>query len=185
LTGAQRTASWNQEQIARPHLARADRGRRAEDQRPPRSCAARASTRDEPRAAAHRRRAVLVDADRIVGIGDDFALIDIYPEMQQYVNPSMAYFGGPTAAGDPQFGDIVQHSGHGVVIGTGGTPRAGVVVYRGAGDTNSADAFAGDGAASPGDSGSAVRLANGETAGDLVGEHEADPLRRPEPVNGF
>lgn len=101
------------------------------------------------------------------GIGDDFALIDIYPEMQEFVNPSMAYFGGPTASGSPQVGDVVEHAGHGLVIGTGGTPRAGVVVYRGPGDTGG-DAFAWVGAASPGDSGSAVRLATGEAAGDLT-----------------
>ncbi|MGH3451164.1 MAG: hypothetical protein ACRDQW_10645 [Haloechinothrix sp.] len=102
------------------------------------------------------------------GIGDDFALIEIYPEMQQYVNPSMTYFGGPTGVGSPQFGDVVEHAGHGLVIGTGGTPRAGVVVYRGEGDTRGSDAFAWDGAASPGDSGSAVRLVAGEAAGDLT-----------------
>ncbi len=100
------------------------------------------------------------------GVGNDFALIDVRPEMEQYVNPSMAYFGGPTAAGSPQSGDVVEHSGHGLVVGTGGTPRAGVVVYRGAGDGG--DAFAWAGAASPGDSGSAVRLANGQAAGDLT-----------------
>jgi hypothetical protein len=102
------------------------------------------------------------------GIGDDFALIDIYPEMQQHVTPSMAYFGGPTAAGSPEVGDIVEHAGHGVVIGTGGTPRAGVVVYRGPGEQRRSDAFAWDGAASPGDSGSAVRTLTGEAAGDLT-----------------
>lgn len=102
------------------------------------------------------------------GIGDDFALIDIYPEMQQHVNPSMAYFGGPTAAGSPQVGDIVEHAGHGLVLGTGGTPRAGVTVYRGPGEERRSDAFAWDGAASPGDSGSPVRLLTGEAAGDLT-----------------
>lgn len=135
------------------------------------------------------------------GIGDDFALIDIYPEMQQHVNPSMAYFGGPTGVGDPQLGDLVAHVGHGVVIGTGGTPRAGVVVYRGPGEDDSesdeaghsqgkdgtkgdgnrdkrggpkgdkggtADAYAWDGAASPGDSGSPVRHVEGEAAGNLT-----------------
>ena len=102
------------------------------------------------------------------GIGSDFALIDIYPAMQQYVNPSMTYFGGPTGTGSPQPGDLVQHAGHGLVIGTGGTPRAGVVVYRGEGDTGGSDAFAWAGAASPGDSGSAVRLSSGEAAGDLT-----------------
>ncbi|GAA5124874.1 hypothetical protein [Haloechinothrix salitolerans] len=101
------------------------------------------------------------------GIGNDFALIDIYPAMQQYVTPSMAYFGGPTSKGDPRFGDLVEHAGHGLVIGTGGTPRAGVVVYRGSGE-NGGDAFAWDGAATPGDSGSAVREATGEAAGNLT-----------------
>jgi hypothetical protein len=100
------------------------------------------------------------------GIGDDFALIDIYPEMQQYVNPSMSYFAGPTSSGDPQFGDAVVHSGHGLVIGTGGTPRVGVVTYRGEGDGG--DAFGWDGEAMLGDSGSAVREATGEAAGDLT-----------------
>jgi hypothetical protein len=100
------------------------------------------------------------------GIGNDFALIDVSPAMEQYVNPSMAYFGGPTGVGSPQPGDVVEHAGHGLVIGTGGTPRAGVVVYRGNGDGG--DAFAWAGAASPGDSGSAVRLADGQAAGDLT-----------------
>ena len=100
------------------------------------------------------------------GVGDDFALIDIYPEMQQYVNPSMSYFAGPTGAGDPQFGDAVVHSGHGLVIGTGGTPRAGVVTYRGPGDGG--DAYGWDGLAAPGDSGSAVRNATGVAAGNLT-----------------
>jgi hypothetical protein len=100
------------------------------------------------------------------GIGNDFALIDVRPSMEQYVNPSMTYFGGPTGAGNPRPNDVVEHAGHGLVIGTGGTPRAGVVVYRGNGDGG--DAFAWVGAASPGDSGSAVRLANGQAAGDLT-----------------
>jgi hypothetical protein len=100
------------------------------------------------------------------GVGKDFALVDVRPSMEQHVNPSMAYFGGPTGVGSPQPGDVVEHAGHGLVIGTGGTPRAGVVVYRGRGDGG--DAFAWVGAASPGDSGSAVRLANGLAAGDLT-----------------
>lgn len=103
------------------------------------------------------------------GIGDDFALIDIYPEMQQYVNPSMAYFGGPTGSQAPAIGDTVVHVGHGVVIGTGGTPRPGVVTYTGPGDTNDpAAAYGWDGAASPGDSGSPVRHLGGPAAGNLT-----------------
>lgn len=102
------------------------------------------------------------------GIGDDFALIDVRPEMEQFVNPSTAYFGGPTSAGDPQVGDLVVHVGHGLVIGTGGTPRAGAVAYRGVGDKARSDAIAWAGAASPGDSGSPVQLVSGEAAGDLT-----------------
>jgi hypothetical protein len=98
------------------------------------------------------------------GVGDDFALIEIREEMVQHVNPSTAYFGGPTATGDPQLGDVVAHAGHGVGIGTGGTPRAGLVVYRGEGDTNRSDAFAWNGAAAPGDSGSFVVDVDGMTA---------------------
>lgn len=98
------------------------------------------------------------------GIGDDFALIEIHDEMVQHVNPSTAYYGGPTAEGDPQFGDLVAHAGHGVGIGTGGTPRAGLVVYRGEGDSANSDAYAWDGAAAPGDSGSFVVDLDGVTA---------------------
>lgn len=102
------------------------------------------------------------------GIGDDFALIEIRPEMVQHVNPSTAYFGGPTATGDPQFGDVVEHTGHGLVVGTGGTPRAGVTVYRGDGESSQSDAFAWDGVATPGDSGSPVLELDGTAAGDLT-----------------
>jgi hypothetical protein len=102
------------------------------------------------------------------GIGNDFALIQVSAAMQQHVTPSMAHFGGPTGAGSPQVGDICEHTGHGLVVGTGGTPRAGVVVYRGPGESGTSDAFAWDGAAAPGDSGSPVRLADGLAAGDLT-----------------
>lgn len=110
-----------------------------------------------------------VSLSRDNGIGDDFALINIYPAMQQYVNPSMAHWAGPTGAANPAVGDAVVHSGHGLVIGTGGTPRAGVVTYTGPGDTgNPRRAFGWDGAASPGDSGSAVRNLTGAAAGNLT-----------------
>lgn len=102
------------------------------------------------------------------GIGDDFALVAVRPRMQKHVNPSMAYFGGPTAAGDPRFGDLVEHVGHGLVIGTGGTPRAGAVVYRGRGEKPSSNAVGWVGAASPGDSGSPVRTVSGAGAGTLT-----------------
>jgi hypothetical protein len=59
--------------------------------------------------------------------------------------------------------------GHGVAVGTGGTPRAGVVAYTGGGDTNDdGAAYAWTGAASPGDSGSGVRAATGAAVGNLT-----------------
>ena len=101
------------------------------------------------------------------GIGDDFALIKIRADMQDLVNPSIAHVGGPTGVGNPQVGDIVLHSGHGVVIGTGGTPRAGIVTFRGPGE-NAGEIFGWNGLSTPGDSGSAVRLLGGAAAGDLT-----------------
>jgi hypothetical protein len=102
------------------------------------------------------------------GIGDDFALIEIREEMVEHVNPSTAFFGGPTATGDPQVGSLVAHAGHGLVIGAGGTPRAGVTVYRGDGEERGSDAVAYNGAASPGDSGSFLVDLDGMTAAGNV-----------------
>jgi hypothetical protein len=102
------------------------------------------------------------------GVGNDFALIDVRPQMEKHVNPSMTYFGGPTRVGAPAPGDVVEHAGHGLVIGAGGTPRAGVVAYRGTGDRNRGRAFSWVGASTPGDSGSAVRKANGAAVGNLT-----------------
>lgn len=103
------------------------------------------------------------------GIGKDFALVEVYPEMVQFVNPSMTHWGGPTGTNhDPAIGDPIVHSGHGVAIGTGGTPRAGVVTYVGNGDHNAESAYGWDGAAIFGDSGSAVRHANGLAEGNLT-----------------
>jgi hypothetical protein len=100
------------------------------------------------------------------GIGRDFALVEIRAEVAQLVNPSMAIVAGPTATAQPAFGDPVLHVGHGLAVGTGGTPRAGVVTYTGSGDGG--DAYGWDGVASPGDSGSAVRDARGEALGNLT-----------------
>jgi hypothetical protein len=117
---------------------------------------------------------VLVNIGRTVksvdrGVGDDFALVEIRPELHASTNPSMAIIAGPTRTGSPAFGQPVEHVGHGVAVGTGGTPRAGVVGYTGGGDTNDDGAAYGwAGAASPGDSGSGVRAATGEAVGNLT-----------------
>ncbi|MGH2820107.1 MAG: hypothetical protein ACRDJ5_05600 [Actinomycetota bacterium] len=110
------------------------------------------------------------------GIGNDFALIEIYPAMQQYVNPSMAIVGGPTATKAPQLGDAIVHVGHGLAIGTGGTARPGVVTYPNfpvvadafGQNRNDADAFGWNGAVSPGDSGSGARAVTGEAVGNVT-----------------
>lgn len=103
-------------------------------------------------------------------IGEDFALVEIYPEMVRYVNPSMALIAGPTGTNTPTLGDPVMHVGHGLGMGTGGTPRAGVVTYIGNGDQqeNLQTAYGWVGAATPGDSGSGVRHANGLAEGNLT-----------------
>ena len=97
------------------------------------------------------------------GVGRDFALVEIYPEMVQYINPSMTHWGGPTGTNyDVAVGDPIVHSGHGLAIGTGGTPRAGVVTHV------EGTAFGWDGAGIFGDSGSAVRHAGGLAEGNLT-----------------
>ncbi|MDQ3987369.1 MAG: S1 family peptidase [Actinomycetota bacterium] len=110
------------------------------------------------------------------GIGDDFALIDVYPAMEQHVNPSMAIVAGPTGARPPRLGDAIVHVGHGVVIGTGGTARPGVVTYPNfpvvsdlfRQNKSDADAYGWNGAIAPGDSGSAARAVGGEAVGNVT-----------------
>lgn len=100
------------------------------------------------------------------GIGEDFALVEVYPEMVRFVNPSMAIIAGPTGSAAPAIGDVVLHVGHGVGVGTGGTPRAGVVGWLG--DGAEASGYGWSGAASPGDSGSGVRNVQGAAVGNLT-----------------
>ena len=60
---------------------------------------------------------------------------------------------------------VAKHFGHGVVVGTGGTPRAGVCPILTARGGN---AFAWYGASTPGDSGSGVVALADEALGDLT-----------------
>lgn len=96
------------------------------------------------------------------GIGDDFALVSIRPELYSWVSPTMAVVGGPCGAYYGSGPETVYHYGHGIGIGTGGTPRAGVALSW------KRDAFGWDGAAIFGDSGSAVRVTDLKAAGDLT-----------------
>lgn len=78
--------------------------------------------------------------------------------------------------GQTVLGDGILHVGHGLAIGTGGTPRAGVVTYPNfpvAGDIfgqdkNDPDAYGWNGAVTPGDSGSAARAVTGEAVGNVT-----------------
>jgi hypothetical protein len=97
------------------------------------------------------------------GIGNDFALVSIRPELQSWVSPTIAVVAGPCGSYTGSGPEPVFHYGHGLAVGTGGTPRAGLAL------TWESTAFGWSGAAAPGDSGSAVRVNTGmQAAGDLT-----------------
>lgn len=98
-------------------------------------------------------------------IGDDFAMIAIYPQYNSWINPSMPVWGGPTGTYTADSPTAVTHFGHGLVVGTGGTPRAGVAPIWTARDGR---AFAWYGVGAQGDSGSAVNTVTGLGAGNFT-----------------
>lgn len=109
----------------------------------------------------------LVRAGRVVqrksrGPDQDFALVRIRPGLRSRVSPKMAIVGGPTGVFRGSGRRVLFHVGHGVGIGTGGTPRTGVSLrWR-------RDHYVWAGAGTPGDSGSPVRLSGGKAAGNLT-----------------
>lgn len=110
---------------------------------------------------------VLVDVGPVVarhdnGIGDDFALVSINPVLHPWVDATTAVVAGPCGRYTGSGPESVWHYGHGLVIGTGGTPRAGVAL------TWRTNAFGWDGVAIFGDSGSPVRVTDLKAAGDLT-----------------
>jgi hypothetical protein len=110
---------------------------------------------------------VLVDVGAVVarhdnGIGDDFALVSINPVLHPWVDATTAVVAGPCGRYTGSGPETVWHYGHGLVIGTGGTPRAGLAL------TWQTDAFGWDGLAIFGDSGSPVRVTDLKAAGDLT-----------------
>ena len=111
--------------------------------------------------------AVLLEIGTVVarhdnGIGDDFALVEIYPGLYPWVSATTAVIGGPCGEYYGSGPETVEHYGHGLAIGTGGTPRAGIAL------TWKENAFGWDGAAIFGDSGSPVRVTDLKAAGDLT-----------------
>ena len=137
------------------------------------------------------------------GVGNDWALIDIYPQYQHLVTPTMAFWGGPrgmytktgsaatltfrrnnlldpqvTLNPDPFLAQGIAHYGHGTGIGAGGTPRAGAAISWGASH------FMFFGAISPGDSGSGSNTTGGDAVAAVneaagINTHiYVDPLMR-------
>jgi hypothetical protein len=100
------------------------------------------------------------------GIGKDYALVEIPPALHSWVFPTQAVVGGPCGVYSQNSPQPVAHYGHGVGIGTGGTPRAGMgfsiadppKLIRGLDWDWDADSIVWAGAAMPGDSGSGVRI---------------------------
>lgn len=125
------------------------------------------------------------------GVGNDFALVSIKPELQSWVFATEAVVGGPCGSytGDGtapdvnnwnpvvkgenpvEAGETIYHYGHGLVLGTGGTPRGGAATAW----TTTAYFWAG--AVIFGDSGSAARIQDLKAAGDVT--HLIVDLRYP------
>ena len=120
---------------------------------------------------------VLVQLGRVLlhwdaGIGRDYALVEIPRSRYEWVFPTLAVVGGPCGVytgGSPQ---PVAHYGHGIGLGTGGTPRAGVGIEssqpQGFQLQWDADSYAWAGAIASGDSGSGVRVATMQAVGNLT-----------------
>ena len=96
------------------------------------------------------------------GVGDDFALVEIRPELHEWVSPTTALIGGPCGQYSGSGPETVAHYGHGIGIGSGGTPRVGVAL------TWETNAYGWAGAGIFGDSGSPVRVTDLSAAGNLT-----------------
>ena len=114
---------------------------------------------------------VLVELGRVLlrrngGIGRDYALVEIPPEHHDWVFPTLAAIGGPCGLFTENAPQPVAHYGHGLAIGTGGTPRAGMgfaleedpLGVKGTDWDWDADSIIWAGMISGGDSGSGVRI---------------------------
>jgi hypothetical protein len=135
---------------------------------------------------------------RDAGLGNDWALIDIFAQYQSLVTPTMCFWGGPrgvytrtggiatinwnngsvTINPDPFLAQAVVHYGHGLGTGPGGTPRAGTSIHWG--NTH----FMFFGAISFGDSGSGANTLTGDSIGSnmeaagIMTHLYIDPLMR-------
>lgn len=107
--------------------------------------------------------AVLLDIGTVSHrfVAEDVALILIHPELNEWVSPSVAHWGGPTGTYASGQTTLVTHTGHGLGTGPGGSPRAGQLTIPG-GDTFYANALV-----AVGDSGSPFLTASGLAVGHL------------------
>lgn len=110
------------------------------------------------------------------GVGNDFALVRVFPQFVAQVSPEMCNWGGPTGAfaGADILGDVVVLTGHGSVVGLPSIhvpprPKAGVGISWGA------TSFMWAGATIPGDSGAPTMLQDGQ----VMGTHTHRPLLAP------
>ena len=114
---------------------------------------------------------VLVELGRVLlkrdaGIGKDYALVEVPAARRGWVFPTIGVVGGPCGVYGGTAPRAVAHYGHGVGVGTGGTPRAGVGfalardpgLVRGVDWDWDADSIVWAGLINGGDSGSAVRI---------------------------
>lgn len=116
---------------------------------------------------------VLVELGRVLlkrdaGVGKDYALVEIPPQHHDWVFPTLGVVGGPCGVYGENTPQSVFHYGHGLGVGTGGTPRAGMGVslengtlpikIRGLDANWDADSIFWVGMANGGDSGSGVRI---------------------------
>ena len=114
---------------------------------------------------------VLVELGRVLlkrdaGIGKDYALVEIPPELHSWVFPTQAVVGGPCGVFTENNPQPVAHYGHGVGVGAGGTPRAGMgfalakdpIGVKGTDWDWDADSIIWAGLINGGDSGSGVRV---------------------------
>ena len=103
---------------------------------------------------------------RNAGIGKDYALVEIPPALHSWVFPTQAIVGGPCGVYTENNPLPVAHYGHGLVVGTGGTPRAGMgfalakdpIGVKGTDWDWDSDSIIWAGLINGGDSGSGVRV---------------------------
>jgi hypothetical protein len=136
---------------------------------------------------------VLVELGRVLlrrdaGVGHDYGLVEIPPSRYDWVFPTISVVGGPCGVyggTDPQ---PVAHYGHGLVVGTGGTPRAGMGFelepspIKGLDFTWDGTSYSWAGLLGGGDSGSAVRIGTLPAVGNLTHGIGVAGLPTPSPI---